>query len=148
MSREEQQPLDAADAASRVQCKMEGRSFLAAQVPVERSQEETEFGCDLEECNVYRYGLPSVSSVQHVALCSFILSVVHLVAQLWDSSYMWQRDDFSFPVVFQCYPMWILQRIVLSRQKVWRATLLTLSRVLLESPLSGLCFNEMAGLCC
>ena len=40
--REEQQPLDAADAAFRVQCKMEGRSFLASQVPVERSQEETE----------------------------------------------------------------------------------------------------------
>ena len=42
MSREEQQPLDAADAAFRVKCKMEGRSFLAAQVPVERSQEKTE----------------------------------------------------------------------------------------------------------
>ena len=42
MSREEQQPLDAADAAFRVQCKMEGRSFLAAQVPVERNQEKTE----------------------------------------------------------------------------------------------------------
>ena len=42
MSREEQQPLDAADAAFRVQCKMEDGSFLAAQVPVERSQEETE----------------------------------------------------------------------------------------------------------
>ena len=42
MSHEKQQPLDAADAAFRVQCKMEGRSFLAAQVPVERSQEDTE----------------------------------------------------------------------------------------------------------
>ena len=42
MSRKEQQSLDAADAAFRVQCKMEGRSFLAAQVPVERSQKETE----------------------------------------------------------------------------------------------------------
>ena len=86
------------------------------------------FGCDLEECNVYRCGLPSFSSVQHVALCSFILSVAHLVAQLWDSSYMWQRDDFSFPVVFQCHPMWSPQRIVLSREKVWRFTLHALSR--------------------
>ena len=93
---------------------------------------------------MYLCEVPSVCSVQHVALCSFILSVVHLVAQLWDLSYMWQRDDFSFPVVFQCYPVWILQHIVLSREKVWRATLLTLSRVLLESPSSGLCFNEMA----
>ena len=42
MSPEEQQPLDAADATFRVQCKMEGRSFLAAQVPVETIQEETE----------------------------------------------------------------------------------------------------------
>ena len=31
MSREEQQPVDAADAAFRVQCRMEGRSFLAAE---------------------------------------------------------------------------------------------------------------------
>ena len=112
----------------KVRCKIEGRSFLAAQVPVERSQEGIEFGCDLEECNVYRWGFPSFSSVQHVALCSFILSVVHLVAQLWDSSYMWQRGDFSFPVTFQCYPMWFLQRIVLSREKVWRSTLLAFSR--------------------
>ena len=28
---------------------------------------------------------------------------------------------------FQCYPMWFLQRTVLSREKVWRSTLLTLS---------------------
>ena len=42
MFREEQQPLDAADATFRVQCKTEGRSFLTAQVPVERSQKETE----------------------------------------------------------------------------------------------------------
>ena len=42
MSEEEQQPLDAADAAFRRQCKLEGRSLLAAQVPVERSQKEAE----------------------------------------------------------------------------------------------------------
>ena len=35
MSQEEQRPLDAANAAFRRQCKFEGRSFLAAQVPVE-----------------------------------------------------------------------------------------------------------------
>ena len=38
----------------KVRCKIEGRSFMAAQVPEERSQEGTEFGCDLKECNVYR----------------------------------------------------------------------------------------------
>ena len=42
MSQEEQQPLDAADAGFRNHCKVEGRSFLAAQVPVERSQVETD----------------------------------------------------------------------------------------------------------
>ena len=42
MSQEEQQPLDAAEASFRNQCKVEGRSFLAAQVPVERSQIDTE----------------------------------------------------------------------------------------------------------
>ena len=39
---EEQQPLDAADVGFRNQCKVEGRSFLVAQAPVERSQAETE----------------------------------------------------------------------------------------------------------
>ena len=117
----------------KVRCKIEGRSFLAAQVPVERSQEGTEFGCDLEECNVYRCGLPSFSSVQHVALCSFILSVVHLVAQL--SRSLW----FSNVILCgSCNALSCLGR------KCGVLHFLHLAGVLLESPSSGLCFNVMA----
>ena len=44
MSQEEQRPLDAADAAFRRQCKFKGRSFLAAQVPVEKGQIKADLG--------------------------------------------------------------------------------------------------------
>ena len=44
VSQEEQRPLDAADAAFRRQCKFEGRSFLAAQVPVDVGQIKADLG--------------------------------------------------------------------------------------------------------